>query len=180
MLNKMSKEFHLIMPKWVAYAILALVFVLSASAYFPNSQVQADWTQSNNAIPSYIQNKPNTATWDSCYNYGAMWYNGSGRVYQRMKIFCDEITPSSASGNINISSAGFSTILSVHVTAYKSGVTYGIDANATTTLTSVSYTLTQPNTTLVSILGNGVLLGNAYENATTFANIRVRVVVIGY
>lgn len=94
-------------------------------------------------------------------------YNSSGLINQQIKIWHGTVTPSAATGNtIDISSAGFSAILSCSYEA-TSSAEYPLWVKCTAmTTTQVTYNVFQPNTNLVNVLGNLVLLGNAYVPAT--------------
>lgn len=113
-------------------------------------------------------------------NYGStatLLFNSSGQINQQLKIWSQVVTPTSATSfNVDISAAGFSTIICVQLTA----------SNNTTTLSSVpiavekSHTTTQVSiNTLQSNSGVlGILSGLLF--AGTLTGITINLTVIGY
>lgn len=108
-------------------------------------------------------------------------YNTSGIINNPIKIWHGTVVPSSAIDNtINISSAGFNTILSCSYEAISTDE-YPLWVKCTNmTTTQITYNIFQPNTSLVNILGNLVLLGDSYVPATNLSGISIRVTVMGY
>lgn len=168
-------------PPVIAVIVGICIFGMVMASYTPYSQQQADWGQLNSGLSSYIQNKPNTANWDSAYSNQGLYYNRSGRIFKQIKHWVDTLIPTTATGQtLDISSAGFMSV---------TGCTYftiGTDAypiwikTTTQTNTLLTFNISQPNTNLVNILGSLVLLGNSYVNATNLPGIKIKVDVTGY
>lgn len=101
------------------------------------------------------------------------WYNASGLVIPPTKVWSGTVTPTSSSGySIDISSAGFTTILpgsvSVIATRNTSAVTSVPNvAIKTISTTAIVVNVAEANTATVVILGINVLSGNP----NVFANI---------
>lgn len=107
-------------------------------------------------------------------------YGSSGRITNKLKLWTGIITPSTATGQtINISSAGFNTVLSTSVDLeYNGGLVWNTIASRTTT--QITCNLYRPNTSLVSVLGFNVLQGVPFLTANDLSNMRLHVTVIGY
>lgn len=111
-------------------------------------------------------------------------YNRSGVLLRQMRIFCDTIIPTTGNGQtVDISAAGFSTICNAVVTAQKNTATLSdipLVSVKNCTTTTLTVNIINPNMSLVTLLGSGVLLGGAvgFEGAPT--NVRLNVMVMGY
>lgn len=139
----------------------------------PAAQVQSDWTASSGV--SAILNKP--SSFDSI-----KLYNSSGQVNRRIKIWAETITPSTGNGlSVDISSAGFSTILSVHaVSEYTSGTTStmrNVELKSIST-SAIVVNIAQPNATAIALLGLTLLGVPSYIGSGT--GTKLHVVVYGY
>ncbi|MFY0253619.1 hypothetical protein ACDQ55_06645 [Chitinophaga sp. 30R24] len=107
-----------------------------------------------------------------------VYYNAAGIVSQPLKIFADSLTATtSASGqlSVNISSAGFTKILSITAT-----VKGGTDASSVSipvilgySLTAINFQLVQNNSTVVLLLNTSVqgLTASASVSRTIFVNV---------
>ncbi len=117
------------------------------------------------------------------YDPPTLYYNRGGIIKKQMKVWADTIAVSSANPSINISSAGFSNIISVQPQIIQSSATLSNFAwcNVTTYSTSsVTLFLSQQNNNTINILGSLVLLGTPLQQPTTFTNMSVAIQVIGY
>lgn len=111
------------------------------------------------------------------------FYNRSGQITKSMRIWTDTIAVTSSTPAINISSAGFSNIVSVQPQIIQTSVslTNFTWCNVTTYSTSsVSLFLAQENSSTVNILGSLVLLGTPLQAPSSFSNMFVALQVIGY
>ena len=109
------------------------------------------------------------------------FYNRSGVLNQNMKILIDTITLTSASGQvIDVSSAGFTKILSVQVQAElntnNASVSPIVDVKSYTT-TSITTNTFQANSQTVSILGINVI-GLQFLQST--AGTKLHICIVGY
>lgn len=110
-------------------------------------------------------------------------YNSAGLVNQPMKMWCDTVTPSTSNGySINISSAGFTRILSAHVIGIRSGATASTGPNSfinSMSTTALVVSSIEDNPSTVNILGNLILLGapSVFSNVT---GLKYSVTVVGY
>lgn len=111
------------------------------------------------------------------------FYNRSGRINKTIKIFTDTITPSTGNGySLNISAAGFSSIISVNAIGQRNTATATSSPNIgvkSMTTSAIIFNMTEGNDNLINILGSNVLLGPA----TTFSNasgLLLHVTVVGY
>lgn len=97
-------------------------------------------------------------------------FNGSGQI-SITKRWMGVITPNTGNGySVDISSAGFSNVMSVNAIAAKNTATTTSVPNISVksyTTTAVVLNIIEGNSSLVSILGSGVLLGVS----TQFANV---------
>jgi hypothetical protein len=118
------------------------------------------------------------------YNPYPIFYNSSGQIVgKQMAVWVDSIPITSANPTINISSAGFSKVLSVQVQILQpsASVTTFTWCNVTSqSTTAINLFLTQENSSTVNILGSIVLLGTPLQQPTTFSNVNAVVEVIGY
>lgn len=106
-----------------------------------------------------------------------LYYNSSGRINQVMKKWLGIITPTNATDQvIDISSAGFNTILHAKIDAFYNGNLIWCQPNTIST-NSITLDLYRPNITLVSILGTNV---NPIQLGNDLSNIRLHVEVMGY
>ena len=111
------------------------------------------------------------------------YYNRSGQILKPIRIWNDTIAITSATPAINISSAGFTTIVSVQPQILQTSVSISnfTWCNLTSyTDTTVNLFLTQQNNNTVNILGSLVLLGTPLQAPTTFTNMSVALQVTGY
>lgn len=110
-------------------------------------------------------------------------YKSSGQVTQALKIWSDIVTPSTSNGySIDISSAGFTTVLSANVVAIRNTSSAATSPNVsikTMSTTSITVNVVEDNSATVSILGIGVLSGlpSVFANVT---GLTLSVMVIGY
>lgn len=152
---------------WLFWSILS-------GSYSP--QQQSDYTQSNSGSVTFIKNKPSGS--DS-----VSYYNKSGRIYQRMKEWTDTITPTIASGQtVDISSAGFTKILSIQACSIRNTTTVTSVPNVAIksySTTSVSLNIIEGNGSVITLLGSGVLLGASNQFANT-SGLTVFIKVDGY
>lgn len=113
-------------------------------------------------------------------NNRILLYGASGRISNRMRVWGGIITPSTATNQtIDISSAGFSTLLSVSVDLeYNGGLVWNTIVYRSTT--QITCNLYRPNTSLVTILGLNVLQGVPFLTANDLSNMRLHVTAIGY
>lgn len=108
-------------------------------------------------------------------------YKASGEVSNTViKVWNDIVVPNTGNGyNVDISSAGFTTILSVQAQVVKStssATVVPVVSVQSYTTTQVSLNIVQGNTTLVSILGTTV---NGLLFATNFSGMEIHLVVVG-
>ena len=111
------------------------------------------------------------------------FYNRSGEILKPKKIWIDTFAIASATPTLSISSAGFSTIISVQSQIIQSSPTLSnfTWCNATSYSTSsVTLFLAQENSSTVNILGSLVLLGTPLQAPSSFSNMFVSLEVIGY
>ena len=90
-------------------------------------------------------------------------YNRNGLMNKQMKIYCDTLTPTTGNGQtIDISAVGFTNVCNAIVTAQRNTSTLGQIPMAcikSISTTSIAVNIIEPNMSLVTILGSGVLLG---------------------
>jgi len=117
------------------------------------------------------------------YDPPIRYYNRNGLISKQMKIWMDTVSVASSTPSVNISSAGFSTIVSVQAQIIQSSPTLSnfTWCNATSYSTSsVTLFLAQENSSTVNILGSLVLLGTPLQAPSSFSNMFVSLEVIGY
>lgn len=118
------------------------------------------------------------------YNPYPKVYNRNGPIIQRMKLYCDTLVPTTSSGqSINISAAGFTSVCNVVVTPMRNTSTIDelpIIALKTISTTAVTVNMIEPNTSIVSILGSGVLLGGAANFYSSPTSVTLHVTAMGY
>lgn len=110
-------------------------------------------------------------------------YNASGKVNQSLKIWSANVTPSTSNGHsIDISSAGFTTILSATVTAVRNTTSAATSPNVSIkskSTTALVVNVVEDNPATVTILGINVLSGSPSVFANT-TGLTLDVIVIGY
>lgn len=110
-------------------------------------------------------------------------YNSSGRINQNLKVWSANVTPSTSNGySIDISSAGFTTILSANVVAVRNTTSASTSPNVsikTKSTTSLVVNVVEDNPATITILGINVLSGapSIFANTT---GLSLDVTVIGY
>lgn len=110
-------------------------------------------------------------------------YKASGVVNQAIKIWSDVVTPSTSSGySIDISSAGFTTILSANVIAIRNTTSASTSPNVSIksqSTTAIVVNVIEDNPSTIAILGISVLSGlpSIFANVT---GLSLSVTVIGY
>lgn len=113
-------------------------------------------------------------------------YNAGGHIgYTSLKCWVDSIvSPSTSNGlSINISSAGFSQILGVSLSARRNTTNANevpIASLKGRTTSALSVNIFEPNSSLVNLLGSLVLLGAPLQFATDLPSITIYVTVWGY
>lgn len=115
------------------------------------------------------------------YRDSVVYYNSSGRITQLIKHWTDSVAPTLANGfNVDISSAGFTKILNVQVTAVRSttaAISVPIVGLNGYTITQVSLNIIQSNNALLSGLG---ILVPGLIFLTTLVGTKVFIDVTGY
>lgn len=100
-----------------------------------------------------------------------IFYNAAGRVNQRMKVWSDVVTPSTANGySVDISSAGFGTVVYVNAIPIRNTSTTTSVPNCAVksiSTTAIVFNIVEGNSSLVTLLGSGVLLGVSNQFANT-------------
>jgi len=125
-------------------------------------------------------NKPSIPT---MFSDSVTFYNASGKINQKIKVWTGNVAPSTANGySIDISSAGFSTIISANVIAVRNTSAAASSPNVSVkskSTTALVVNIVEDNTATVSILGIGVLSGlpSVFANIT---GLTLDVVVFGY
>lgn len=113
-------------------------------------------------------------------NNKVLYYGTSGRISNRIKKWVGIVTPSSATDQtIDISTAGFNTVLYAKIDAVYNGNLIWCQPNVVNT-TQITLDLYRPNTSLVTILGLNVLQGVPFLTGNDLSNIRLHVEVTGY
>lgn len=110
------------------------------------------------------------------------FYNSSGRVHQKIKVFTQSYTPNTGNGySMDISAAGFSTILSVQVSpglnTSSSGAIQDYEIKSVST-SAVTVNITTPNALNVSLVGLTLLGVPNFIGSGTGTTIYLT--VIGY
>lgn len=110
------------------------------------------------------------------------FYNSSGRVHQKIKVFTQSYTPNTGNGySMDISAAGFSTILSVQVSPVlntsSSGALQDYEIKSVST-SEVTVNITTPNALNVSLVGLTLLGVPNFIGSGTATTIYLT--VIGY
>lgn len=105
------------------------------------------------------------------------FYNRSGLVSHQMKVWADTVTPSTANGySVNITSAGFTTILSVQATVFQNSSTAATIPLISGKTFTTSAIITNVQTSNSGVLG--ILTGLIF--ATSLTGMTIHVVVVGY
>lgn len=118
------------------------------------------------------------------YNSYPIFYDHNGQLASKnVKIFCDTVTPSTANGySIDISSAGFTTIKGVTITAQNNTATIAsmpiVVIKSITSSAIVVNILTQNNAT-TTIVGITVLSGSPLQMAASTAGMLLNIQVEG-
>lgn len=117
------------------------------------------------------------------YNSIPVFYNKVGQMqYTQVKIWADTVTPTSNQYTIDISSAGFTQIISATVSAQNNTSTVGsmpeVDIKSVST-TQVVVNIMTSNTSLVSVLGFSVLSGSGLIAAPSVSGFILNVKVFG-
>jgi len=169
---------------------------LSNRPTIPNAQVQTDWNAATGL--GVLLNKPTLATVATSGSYNdlsnkptipvvtpdsVVYYNSSGKINQRVKVWVGTVTPSTSSGyTIDISSAGFTTIISASVVAIRNTNTAYTSPNVSIKSKSTSalvVNIVEDNPATITILGINVLSGypSVFANVT---GLTLDVMVVGY
>lgn len=165
----------------------------------PSAQVNSDWNSISGvsqilnkpAIPAQVnitggKNTKITGTYPNINiadSTSLKAYNTSGVVNQNIKVWSTNVTPSTSNGySIDISSAGFTTILSASVIAVKNTSSASTSPNVsikTKSTTAIVVNVIEDNPSTVTILGINVLNGapSIFANTT---GLTLDVQVIGY
>lgn len=106
-------------------------------------------------------------------------YNGEGMVNAEIKMWVDDIVPGTATGQtVDISSAGFSTVLCAHATNTSGSLVWclvtGMNNN------QLTLNLYEPSDNLITLLGASVLSGSPVVAADNLGTITLHVTVVGY
>lgn len=109
-------------------------------------------------------------------------YNASGAVNQKIKVWAETLTPNTGNGYaVDISSAGFNTVLSVSaISEFSTGTTTtmrNVEVKSVST-TQVVVNIAQPNATNISLLGLTLLGVPTYIGSGT--GTKLHIVVYGY
>lgn len=140
------------------------------------TQVSITGAQNTKVTGTY----PNVVIADS---FSTSYYNTAGIIKQNVKVFVAEVTPNTSNGySIDISAAGFSTILSTSVIAKRNTSTASTSPNVSIKSESTSaivVNVTEDNPNTIAILGISVLSGlpSVFANVT---GLTLKVIVIGY
>lgn len=118
------------------------------------------------------------------YDPPVLFYNRAGQILnKKMKVWSDTLLVTSANPSINISSAGFSTIINAQAQIVQTSATVNnftwCNVSSYTT-SSVSLFLTQENSSTVNILGSVVLLGTPLQQPSSPSNTYVALQIFGY
>lgn len=116
--------------------------------------------------------------------YPISFFNHNGQFQtDGMKVYCDTLTPTTASGMaIDISAAGFTTITTAQVIALENVATADASPQVsikTISNTSLTVNITQANSSLVSILGLNVLQGAGLVFSGNLSSVKLYVMVLG-
>lgn len=129
---------------------------------------------------STLTNKPAIPT---MFPDSVKYYNASGPINQKMKVWVGRVAITSAQGQtIDISSAGFNNIVSIQALAERNTTTATSVPNPAVksySNTSVSFNIIEGSTSLVTLLTIPVLGGPPYVFANT-TGLFLHVIVTGY
>lgn len=107
------------------------------------------------------------------------YYNASGKINQKIKVWSDSVTISNANGQtVDISSAGFTKIINIQALALKNSTTAPNVAIKGYTLSQVTLNVKEENLATVTLLGINVLSGSPLVFAS--GSIKAFVQVTGY
>lgn len=114
-----------------------------------------------------------------------VFYDKNGQMTgNTVKLWGDTVVPTTANGQtIDISSAGFSVVKDIQITAQLNTATVGSMPLAmikTYSTTSISVNILTQNSSVVSILGINVLSGLPLQFAASTTGIILHVRVLGY
>lgn len=107
---------------------------------------------------------------------------GSAAATLRMlqtNVYHIKVVPTSASGTIDISELGISTVFDKQISATRNASDVQISFKSVTP-TLITYNITQINTSVVTILGINVLSGLPLVAATDLSNIEINVTLTAY
>ncbi len=111
------------------------------------------------------------------------YFDSSGMITDPVKIWVGTVTPSTCNGySIDISSAGFSTILSANIVPIKSNSTANLNPSVaikSVSTTAIVVNVVEGNAATVVILGSSVTLGVPLVFAAT-AGLTLYIEVTGY
>lgn len=118
------------------------------------------------------------------YNSFPIFYDHNGQCTATYaKIFCDSFPITTASAfAVDLTSAGFSVIRNIQLTVSNNATGIGQMPEVSLkafTLTGLTANIVVPNTSIISILGSGVLLGGAAIAPTSTTGFTLHVMVIG-
>lgn len=191
---------------WAAVVITAILIYIMVFAegksYDPNVMKYPDTTSLSNRInlreryidTASMSNRVNAKLaitdtvnkwWPKTTTFpdSVQFFNSAGRVNQRIKVWSDVVTPSTANGySVDISSASFGTVLYVNAIPIRNTATTTSVPNCaikSISTTAVVFNIVEGNSSIVSILGSGVLLGVSNQFANT-SGLTLYVQVYGY
>lgn len=131
-------------------------------------------------IPAY-DSIPGKPTLPATFRDSVEYYGSAGRINQKIKVWSGIVTPTTGNGfNVDISAAGFGTILNVQAQAVNStaiAASVPIVTVKSYTTTQVSLNIIQSNSQLLSILGVTV---TGLIFATNLTGTTLHVQVTGY
>lgn len=173
--NRVNQKLNLVDTVSLSNRITRLKDTIGLKAYIGNiSSVGFSGSYSD------LLNKP---TLPSAFD-SIQFFNRTGRIYKKFKILIDTVTVTSNSNfSINITTAGFTNILSANAIGIKnvSGAFTSVPnvAIESMTTTALNLNFTQGSNNLVTLLGIGVLSGAATLGAD-ISGLKVAIIVIGY
>lgn len=173
-----------IIGAFILILVLLYIFVFAGpKAYDPNTVKYVD---TSGMMSHYFRSIDTTNHWipkGTTFPDSVQFFKSTGRINQRIKIWSDTLAASSASGmSVDISSASFTSILSVSAVAEQNTATATSVANVgikSYSTTAVVLNMTTGNGSLINVLGNNVLLGPSTAFATT-SGLRIHVTVMGF
>lgn len=164
------------------YLLLFLIPLKVFAAYMPNPTIS--WTSITGkptfhtiATSGDYEDLTNKPAIDSSLRIRG--YDSSGLITQNLKLWMEDITPATATGQtIDISNAGFTEVICVNITAQYTDRPIWCIVTAKTP-TQVTFNSYQPSTNIISLLGQSVLSGSPVVPAIDLENIALHVVVMG-